>query len=79
MSITLRKLIPLIGLTLLTSWLSGQSDINKVYTLKYEYEGLNSAVGSVAGASSKDSLDVCYMIWFLKGYSANQCRRHLIQ
>jgi glyoxylase-like metal-dependent hydrolase (beta-lactamase superfamily II) len=67
MNITIRKLIPVIGLTLLTSWLSGQSDVYKVYALKYECAGINSAVGSVAGASSADSLDVCYMIWFLKG------------
>jgi len=67
MNIKLRNLIPLIGLTLVTSWLSAQTDFYKVYALKYEYAGINSAVGSVAGASSADSMDVCYMIWFLKG------------
>lgn len=39
----------------------------EVYALKFREFGKQSAVGSFVGAMDNDSVDVCYMIWFLKG------------
>lgn len=42
-------------------------DTYEVYALKFRERGLQPALGSIAGATVSDSVDVCYMIWFLKG------------
>jgi len=60
-------LLPFLALIFLNSFINGQSDLYKVYALKFKYAGINSATGAVVGASPSDSIDVCYMIWFLKG------------
>lgn len=39
----------------------------EVYALKYREFGLQPAVGSIAGANTSDSVDLCFMFWFLKG------------
>ena len=62
-----KKLILIICITAMTFSVYCQTDLYKVYALNFNTEGINSAVGSVAGASSTDSIDVSYMIWFLKG------------
>ncbi|HEX2974461.1 MAG TPA: MBL fold metallo-hydrolase [Bacteroidales bacterium] len=38
-----------------------------VYALKFREFGRQPAIGSFVGATDTDSVDVCYMIWFLKG------------
>lgn len=44
-----------------------QTDAYKVYALKFKYTGMTQARNAIVGAPDKDSVDVCYMIWFLKG------------
>lgn len=39
----------------------------EVYALKFREFGLQPAIGAFAGATAADSVNVCYMIWFLKG------------
>ena len=62
-----KKLITVVCLFFVVSALWSQTDRYKVYALKFKHIGRASAVGSVNGATSNDSIDVCYMIWFLKG------------
>lgn len=39
----------------------------EVYALKYREWGMQPALGAIAGATANDSVDDCFMIWFLKG------------
>ncbi len=44
-----------------------QSETYKVYALRFKYAGVYSAKNAVVGSSPTDSVNVCYMICFLKG------------
>jgi glyoxylase-like metal-dependent hydrolase (beta-lactamase superfamily II) len=64
----MRKIfIPLVILIMIGLNSEGQSDSYKVYALNFMNAGKQSAAGSIAGATVSDTIDVCYMIWFLKG------------
>jgi glyoxylase-like metal-dependent hydrolase (beta-lactamase superfamily II) len=44
-----------------------ESDEYEVYALNYFHIGKGLAKEAIVGADVKDSLDVCYMVWLLKG------------
>jgi glyoxylase-like metal-dependent hydrolase (beta-lactamase superfamily II) len=39
----------------------------EVYALKFREFGRQPSLGSVTGATASDSVDLCFMFWFLKG------------
>lgn len=67
----MKSIILLLAMLILYPLVSFCQEIDEyeVYALKYLHLGKNPAKDAIVGVNVNDSLDVCYMVWLLKGFN----------